>query len=191
VLCTTLYQLQRLHNIEWGISWKLMCFKEIWQELCDLRFIFLEWLIKTKKSLISQDSRSSNRNSNRKFPEYVAGVPTTTQRRSMNLLKLRTTSGAGIAQWYGAGPQAGWLGVRVPAETGNFSLHHRVQTGSGAHPASYPMGIRGKAAAAWSWPYLHLVPRSRMCGAIPSLPNMPSWRGAQLKHRDNLTFYLY
>jgi hypothetical protein len=23
---------------------------------------------------------------------------------------------------------------------GNFFLHHRVQTGSGAHPASYPMG---------------------------------------------------
>jgi len=28
--------------------------------------------------------------------------------------------------------------IRFPAETGNFSLHHRVQTGSGAHPASYP-----------------------------------------------------
>jgi len=27
--------------------------------------------------------------------------------------------------------------------TGNFSLHHRVQNGSGAHPASYPMGTRG------------------------------------------------
>jgi hypothetical protein len=26
---------------------------------------------------------------------------------------------------------------------GNFSLHHRVQNGSGAHPASYPMGTRG------------------------------------------------
>jgi hypothetical protein len=26
---------------------------------------------------------------------------------------------------------------------GNFSLHHRVQTGSEAHPASYPMGTRG------------------------------------------------
>jgi hypothetical protein len=26
---------------------------------------------------------------------------------------------------------------------GNFSLHHRVQTGSVAHPASYPMGTRG------------------------------------------------
>jgi hypothetical protein len=33
--------------------------------------------------------------------------------------------------------------VRFPAEAGNFSLHHRVQTGSGAHPASYVMGIRG------------------------------------------------
>jgi hypothetical protein len=26
---------------------------------------------------------------------------------------------------------------------GNFSLHHRVQSGSEAHPASYPMGTRG------------------------------------------------
>jgi hypothetical protein len=26
---------------------------------------------------------------------------------------------------------------------GNFSLHHHVRNGSGAHPASYPMGIRG------------------------------------------------
>jgi hypothetical protein len=39
----------------------------------------------------------------------------------------------------------------------NFSLHHRIQNGSGAHPASYTMGTRGsfpggKAAGAWSWP---------------------------------------
>jgi hypothetical protein len=33
--------------------------------------------------------------------------------------------------------------VRFPAGTGNFSLHCRVQNGSGAHPASYPMGTRG------------------------------------------------
>jgi hypothetical protein len=32
--------------------------------------------------------------------------------------------------------------VRFPARAGNFSLHHRVQNGSGAHPA-YPMGTRG------------------------------------------------
>jgi hypothetical protein len=33
--------------------------------------------------------------------------------------------------------------VRVPAGAGNFSFLHCVQTGSGAHPASYPMGTRG------------------------------------------------
>jgi hypothetical protein len=32
------------------------------------------------------------------------------------------------------------IGVRIPAGAGNFSLRHRVQTGSGAHPASYPIG---------------------------------------------------
>jgi hypothetical protein len=32
--------------------------------------------------------------------------------------------------------------VRLPEGAGNFSLHHRVQNGSGAHPASYPMGTR-------------------------------------------------
>jgi hypothetical protein len=33
--------------------------------------------------------------------------------------------------------------VRFSAGAGNFSLHHRVQNGSGAHPTSYPMGTRG------------------------------------------------
>jgi hypothetical protein len=33
--------------------------------------------------------------------------------------------------------------VRFPAGAGNFSLHHRVQNGSGAQPASYLMGTRG------------------------------------------------
>jgi hypothetical protein len=33
--------------------------------------------------------------------------------------------------------------VRFPAEAGNFSLHHSVQNGSEAHPASYPMGNIG------------------------------------------------
>jgi hypothetical protein len=34
-------------------------------------------------------------------------------------------------------------GIRVPAGAGNFSLHHHSQIGSGAHPASYPVGTRG------------------------------------------------
>jgi len=29
---------------------------------------------------------------------------------------------------------------------GNFSLHHHVQTGSGAYPASYLIGTRGSFA---------------------------------------------
>jgi hypothetical protein len=33
--------------------------------------------------------------------------------------------------------------VRFPTGAGNSSLHHRVQTSSGAHPASYPMCTRG------------------------------------------------
>jgi hypothetical protein len=32
---------------------------------------------------------------------------------------------------------------RFPVGAGNFSLNHRVQNCSGAHPASYPMGTRG------------------------------------------------
>jgi len=37
------------------------------------------------------------------------------------------------------------------------SLLHRVQTGSRAHPTSYPMGTGGslagsKAVGTWSWP---------------------------------------
>jgi hypothetical protein len=81
--------------------------------------------------------------------------------------------------------------VRFPAEAGNISLYHRVQKGSRAHPASYPMGTRGsfpggKAAGAWSWQQTSIYCRGqRMSGATPPLPNTPSWRGTQLKHRDN------
>jgi hypothetical protein len=32
--------------------------------------------------------------------------------------------------------------VRFLAGAGNFSLHHRVQYGFGAHPGSYPVGTR-------------------------------------------------
>jgi hypothetical protein len=39
-------------------------------------------------------------------------------------------------------------GVRFPAGASDFSLLHSVQTGPGAHPASYPMGTVGKAAGA-------------------------------------------
>jgi hypothetical protein len=34
------------------------------------------------------------------------------------------------------------------------------------------------------------VPRSRMCGAVPLLPNTPSWHGAQLKKCTGTTLPL-
>jgi hypothetical protein len=33
---------------------------------------------------------------------------------------------------------------------------------------------------------IHLVPMSKISGAIPSLPNTPSWPGAQLKAKGKL-----
>jgi hypothetical protein len=92
---------------------------------------------------------------------------------------------AGIAQRYIAGLRAVWSGVRVPAECGNFSLHHRVQTCSGVHPASYPVGTRGsfpgnKSAEAWSWPLTFIYYRDQECVELYlQSPNTPSRRGAQ------------
>jgi hypothetical protein len=50
-------------------------------------------------------------------------------------------SSVGIALGYGLNDRGSR--VRFPAGARNFSLHHRVQNGSRAHPASYPMGTRG------------------------------------------------
>jgi hypothetical protein len=50
-------------------------------------------------------------------------------------------SSVGIAMGYGLDDRGSRF--LFPAGAGNFSLHHRVQDGSGAHPASYPMGNKG------------------------------------------------
>jgi hypothetical protein len=74
--------------------------------------------------------------------------------------------------------------VGFPAGAGNFSLHHRVQNGSGAHPASYPMGARGSSPGDM-WPGRetdHSPPSSAEVKECVELylhsPNTPSWRGA-------------
>jgi hypothetical protein len=67
-------------------------------------------------------------------------------------------------------------GVRVPA---------------GAHPAFYPMGIRGSfpgGKADHSSPSSANVKKAWSYTSTP--PNTSSWRGDQLKHRDNFTFLL-
>jgi hypothetical protein len=89
-------------------------------------------------------------------------TPTTTTWYNSHCLPLNNSgtllpesydSSVGIALGYGLDDRGSRVWFLVGA--GNFSLHHRVQNGSGAHPASYPMGTRGsfpggKAAGAWS-----------------------------------------
>jgi hypothetical protein len=76
---------------------------------------------------------------------------------SVFIISDRPTSllAARIAQWYSAELRAGRLEVRVPAESGNFSLHHRVHTDSGAHeppiqgvPGALPLEIKRPAREA-------------------------------------------
>jgi hypothetical protein len=57
------------------------------------------------------------------------------------LKKESRDSSVGIALGYGLDDWGSR--VRFPEGDGNFSLHHCVQSSSGAHPASYPMGTRG------------------------------------------------
>jgi hypothetical protein len=66
-------------------------------------------------------------------------VPVTRMHRSRD-------SSVGIATGYG--PDGRMTGVPFPPGAGNFSLHHRVQTASGVHPASCPMATGGKVARA-------------------------------------------
>jgi hypothetical protein len=80
---------------------------------------------------------------------------------------------------------------------GNFSLQHRVQNGSGAHPPSYPMGIRGsfpggKAAGAWSWTLTSISCRGqRMSGAIPTLPQYAFLAWCSVKAQGQLYLYYF
>jgi hypothetical protein len=94
-------------------------------------------------------------------PESFAVLKGVTSRNSLSdslfLTWLILRRGVGKVQWYSAGLRAEWSVVRVPVGAGHFSPQHRFQTGSGAHPTSYPMGTRGsfpvdKVAGAWSWP---------------------------------------
>jgi hypothetical protein len=58
-----------------------------------------------------------------------------------SFLRNSHDSSLGIALGYGLDDRGSR--VRFPVGAGIFSLHHRVQNGSGAQPASYPIGTRG------------------------------------------------
>jgi hypothetical protein len=85
----------------------------------------------------------------------------------------------------------GWMiGVRVLAGAWNFSQDHCIQTGPGAHPASYPMGTRDSfpwaeaARGVKLTTHLHLELRSRMRGAIPPLPQYASMAWCSVKKKS-------
>jgi hypothetical protein len=72
--------------------------------------------------------------------------------------------------------------VRFPA-VHDFSLPHSVQTDSGAHPASYPMGTGALSPGVkrLGCEAGHSAPSStevKHGGAIPPLPHMSSWHSA-------------
>jgi hypothetical protein len=83
-------------------------------------------------------------------------------------------SSVGIALVYGLDDRGSR--VRFPAGAGNFSHHHCIQNGSGAHPALHPMGTRvsfpgGKAARGVKLTtHLHLAPRSKNEWSYTSTP---------------------
>jgi hypothetical protein len=91
----------------------------------------------------------------------------------------------------------------IPGGAGNFSPHHRIQNGSEAQPASYPMGTRGyfPAVKRPGREADHSSPSSveiRMRGSIFPLPQyafMAWWSvkrstGTTLLYCDRLTNYL-
>jgi hypothetical protein len=78
-----------------------------------------------------------------------------------------------------------WAGCQslIPSRGRDFSLHNCVQISSGAHSASYPLGIGvsfpwGKGWAMKLTSHLYLLLRLKMCGAIPPLLHTSSMCGA-------------
>jgi hypothetical protein len=97
--------------------------------------------------------------------------------------QITVIEGAGIVQWYSAGLQAAWSGVRVPLGDGISLFTTTVPNG---YQGLFPWGEKRERREAdhsppssadvkeWVELYLHS-------------PNTPPWCD-QLKRRDNFTF---
>jgi hypothetical protein len=63
---------------------------------------------------------------------------------ALTILLFLQSRGSSVGIALGYGPDDRGSRVRFPGGgVGNFSLYHRIQNGSGALPASYPMDTRG------------------------------------------------
>jgi hypothetical protein len=112
--------------------------------------------------------------------------------RNMLYFVTNIVWGAGIGQCYSAGLRARWSGVWVPAGAGNFSLRHRIQTGSGTHPASNSVGTRDSFPGGKSSRpnHSHLAPRSRMLWDIPPLTQYAFMAWCSVKTQGQIYLYL-
>jgi len=79
-------------------------------------------------------------------------------------------------------------GVRIVVGAGNFSLHHLVQTDSGSHPTSYPVGKKGSSPGG-----NHSPPSSAEVNAwsYTSTPKYPSMAWCSVKNKAQGQFDLY
>jgi hypothetical protein len=71
---------------------------------------------------------------------HTGHTPKHSERHFSRAMFMRESRDSSVGIALGCGLDDRGSGVRFPAGPGNFSLHHRVQNGSGAHPASYPIG---------------------------------------------------
>jgi hypothetical protein len=84
--------------------------------------------------------------------------------------------------------------VRFPAGAGNFSLHHRVQNGSGAHPASYPVGTGRVLSLGIKRPRSEDDPsppssaKAKNAWSYTSTPQYVFTAWCVVKHRDSFTY---
>jgi hypothetical protein len=107
---------------------------------------------------------------------------------------FKTYSSVGTETGYGLDGRSS--GVRFSAWAGNFFLHHRVRTGSGAHPATYSVGSEGFYSGVSDRGvqltiHFLLVPRPGMRGAIPPLPQYAFMVWCSVEAQGQFYLYLY
>jgi hypothetical protein len=133
----------------------LLCFQVMWSKILSLN-LFMQYILWTLGNVWISLS--------------VYNFATSLEKRCLLVLKFKLCAFSNFTYWsdllwifiaygisLGYGLDDRGSRVRFPARAGNFSLHHHIQNGSGAHPAPYTVGTRGsfpggKAASAWSWP---------------------------------------
>jgi hypothetical protein len=128
-MCNTWNTNEKVNDNEWMDGWMDGCPSG--------------WIDKGVHDLVGKFCYNHLRNVNTELRPYVHMLTATSCYRllQMQISCESRDSSVGIALGYGLDDRDSR--VRFPAGDGNFSLHHRVQNGSGAHPASYPMGTRG------------------------------------------------